>query len=425
MNTAATLTASSLMLFAGAALAQPTFQAMAPVPTGQRPGDVAFGDLDGDTHVDMVYSNDTPDSVSIRLGSSTGTFGAPVNFPTGANTGPDSFAVADFDGDLDLDVAVVLKNINTVQILVNTGGTLSFGDATLVGEDPRRIYAVDLDNDGDQDLLTSNRDSNTVSVLTNTGGAFNVSASLAAGERPVAAVGADLDGDGDAEVIASNNRGRAILVFTNNGGAFGAPTSIGVNPTLRPEGLDVGDVDGDGDTDVVAALSDDNLGFVGILTNNGGALSSPVNVGSGGVDTDSVTLGDFDGDNDLDIAATNEGSNNIGVLVNTGGSFALSTTLATGLNPERVTRADINGDNLPELAAANRDSNSISIFENTTDLGTDCLADVNGDGVLSPNDFTAWIDAFNNSTPECDQNGDGACTPSDFTAWINNYNAGC
>jgi len=56
---------------------------------------------------------------------------------------------------------------------------------------------------------------------------------------------------------------------------------------------------------------------------------------------------------------------------------------------------------------------------------TECVADVNGDGMLSPTDFTAWINAFNNQLPECDQNGDGSCTPTDFTAWIANFNAGC
>lgn len=59
------------------------------------------------------------------------------------------------------------------------------------------------------------------------------------------------------------------------------------------------------------------------------------------------------------------------------------------------------------------------------DCGTDCAADVNGDGVLSPADFSAWIDAFNNDLPGCDQNADGSCTPADFTAWIANFNAGC
>jgi len=56
---------------------------------------------------------------------------------------------------------------------------------------------------------------------------------------------------------------------------------------------------------------------------------------------------------------------------------------------------------------------------------TPCPADTNGDGSLTPADFTAWIAAFNAMAPECDQNGDGSCTPADFTAWIANFNAGC
>ncbi|MEO1585444.1 MAG: GC-type dockerin domain-anchored protein [Planctomycetota bacterium] len=54
-----------------------------------------------------------------------------------------------------------------------------------------------------------------------------------------------------------------------------------------------------------------------------------------------------------------------------------------------------------------------------------CLADVNGDGIASPADFTAWIQAFNTRSSACDQNGDGACNPSDFSSWVINFNAGC
>ncbi len=61
----------------------------------------------------------------------------------------------------------------------------------------------------------------------------------------------------------------------------------------------------------------------------------------------------------------------------------------------------------------------------TIDAKEPCLADTNGDGEVTPADFTAWIAAFNASAPECDQNGDGSCTPADFTAWIANFNAGC
>ncbi len=59
------------------------------------------------------------------------------------------------------------------------------------------------------------------------------------------------------------------------------------------------------------------------------------------------------------------------------------------------------------------------------ELSVPCPADTNGDGSVTPADFTAWIAAFNAMAPECDQNGDGLCTPADFTAWIANYNTGC
>ena len=56
---------------------------------------------------------------------------------------------------------------------------------------------------------------------------------------------------------------------------------------------------------------------------------------------------------------------------------------------------------------------------------TPCPADTNGDGSLTPADFSAWIAAFNAQSPACDQNGDNACTPADFSAWIAGFNAGC
>ncbi|MCA9272474.1 MAG: hypothetical protein KDA31_05450 [Phycisphaerales bacterium] len=51
-----------------------------------------------------------------------------------------------------------------------------------------------------------------------------------------------------------------------------------------------------------------------------------------------------------------------------------------------------------------------------------CLADTNGDGFVTPADFSAWVAAFNTQAPACDQNGDGLCTPADFSAWVANYN---
>ncbi|MCA9272910.1 MAG: FG-GAP repeat protein [Phycisphaerales bacterium] len=83
---------------------------------------------------------------------------------------------------------------------------------------------------------------------------------------------------------------------------------------------------------------------------------------------------------------------------------------------------DINGDGMDDLlVGAYRAGKNYVIFGRQAQ----CLPDTNGDGMLSPADFSAWVAAFNAMSDACDQNGDGLCTPADFSAWVANYNAGC
>ena len=126
------------------------------------------------------------------------------------------------------------------------------------------------------------------------------------------------------------------------------------------------------------------------------------------------------------------------VSTNNGGSWTVARTYSPATT-WRTDSIDIGAEfgNTSELrirfAAADNDPGDVlecgvdgidfQSFECTQD--NDCLADVNGDGMVTPTDFTAWVGAFNTNAPECDQNGDGMCTPTDFTAWVGNYNAGC
>lgn len=57
--------------------------------------------------------------------------------------------------------------------------------------------------------------------------------------------------------------------------------------------------------------------------------------------------------------------------------------------------------------------------------GVSCWADLDADSVLSPADFSAWINAFNTNRPRANQNRDGSISPADFSAWVANFNAGC
>ncbi len=86
----------------------------------------------------------------------------------------------------------------------------------------------------------------------------------------------------------------------------------------------------------------------------------------------------------------------------------------------RVIAADNNPGDVLECAL---DAIVFESFDCTQ--SNDCVADTNGDGMLTPADFTAWVAAFNAQSAACDQNADSLCTPADFTAWVANYNAGC
>ncbi|NEQ52906.1 MAG: hypothetical protein F6K11_22665 [Leptolyngbya sp. SIO3F4] len=99
-------------------------------------------------------------------------------------------------------------------------------------------------------------------------------------------------------------------------------------------------------------------------------------------------------------------------------SYTSPEVLPAHLIGTRVGISVFGSDGLPRVIYDDFDLSAIPVQD-------DCPADVNGDGVLTPTDFTAWINAFNNDLTECDQNIDGACTPTDFTAWIANFNAGC
>ncbi|MGP1273122.1 MAG: GC-type dockerin domain-anchored protein [Phycisphaerales bacterium] len=111
---------------------------------------------------------------------------------------------------------------------------------------------------------------------------------------------------------------------------------------------------------------------------------------------------------------------------------AVGTTLTSDAGPAVITGfsggLDINdaGQILINVALETPAGASLGRAIVRADLDTGaCLADVNGNGVLDPGDFTAWVTAYNAGDASADQNQNGALDPGDFTAWVTNYNAGC
>ncbi len=92
------------------------------------PQSVAIADLNGDGNLDLAIASSFSDNVSVLLGTGTGSFGAATNF--GAGSLPFSVAIADLNRDGNLDLAIANGfTTNTVSVLLGTG-TGSFGAAT-------------------------------------------------------------------------------------------------------------------------------------------------------------------------------------------------------------------------------------------------------------------------------------------------------
>src|SRR5262245_18311792 len=121
-------------------------------PAGDGPISVTTGDLDGDADLDLDVVSKDVDNVSIMLGHGAGGFSGPTNFPAG--NGPISVTTGDFNGDGDLDLAVANNGFgsNNVSILLGDGAGGFTGPTNFpAGDQPQSVTTGDFDGDGDLD----------------------------------------------------------------------------------------------------------------------------------------------------------------------------------------------------------------------------------------------------------------------------------
>jgi hypothetical protein len=276
-------------------------------------------------------------------------------------------AIADFDGDSDLDVAVTnpdpFELPNAVAILLNHGdGTFDPMIPVDCAGVARSIAAGDLDADQDVDLVLGYQEGEfRAGVFLNDGnGGFAAPELLAPiPGRPDGASVIDLDGDDDLDIVLVQAAGDEIVVLENEGGAsFADAVTYGGESSAYFILSAFGDVDGDEDLDIVVgrALSED---VVSLYRNPGDGTfgaHEDITVPFGFV---GVGLGDVDGDGDLDLAMRSDVGPQVLLAKNNGsGTFTPGASVPSGVETQlgaTLTLADLDGDGRSDaiLPAAN------------------------------------------------------------------------
>ncbi len=287
---------------------------------GGEPGDVVFGDFDGDGHLDLVTITEHPYGLTLRHGDGAGGFRPaifrtpmPPQFIESSST-RQRLAVADLDADGNLDVLVTVLVEPTgdhaiVRFEHEDGAFVIRAGGFVVTDAAECIELADLNGDGALDVVYGmfHWERSCAARLGNGAGGFGPAIPLLDADWTSDVALADVDGDGDVDVLASKEVGAPpenpgvpsslVLVENLGGGSFAPAVPL---PHLTPASAPVytllaADLDDDGAVDLVQA----SPGAASVLAGDGqggfAEVQSLLHVGP------AATLADLDADGRPDL----------------------------------------------------------------------------------------------------------------------------
>jgi YD repeat-containing protein len=338
--------------------------------------------LDG---LQRLYQLTDPNAIVLTEGDGNiKRFARPTNalsFPTrkdfAAGTNPNQVAVADFNGDGFLDVAVT-NNSGTVSILLGDGAgnftlTNSFSAVASAGLRPLAIVTGDFNEDGKVDLAVTNiqPDGSTLNgsvliFLGDGGGGFAAGATLTVGQRPLSMTTGDFNNDGHLDLAVANKDSNNVSIWLGNGnGTFGNPATVAVG--AAPVSIVAGQLNPlvDGILDLAVANQSDRTYSIllGTGTVPSGFVRTDYNMPQcalGNCAPGAIALGDFNSDKIVDLAITDLSFYTVRIFLGDGlGRFNVTQCAPTGpdpcsfgAQPMGVISGDFNADAIPDLAVA-------------------------------------------------------------------------
>jgi len=307
-------------------------------------GDLVVKDFNNDGLADIACY--TYSDISVRLADGTGGFGPPSSLPNGSNGPGHSITSGDYNGDGWPDLATYRYLFGTGEVLRvhdggSTGFSTSYAERVVIGSF-HQISTGDVNGDGCDDLLAA---SNGVFLGRPGYGLFDTFTTSVTGGQSLLAE--DFDGDQRAEVIVGFSDGSVTRYSGSSSGSLGAPASL-ASLGSAVQALASGDINGDGARDLVVALANQQVWALrGLGT---GSFASGVQVATAASVPQALLLKDLNSDNKLDLCIAGAA---LEICYGDGyGAFSSSFgTYATTSAPGTLASADFNGDGKPDLAA--------------------------------------------------------------------------
>jgi Bacterial Ig-like domain (group 3)/FG-GAP-like repeat/FG-GAP repeat len=379
-----------LLLTASAAARNIAFAPASTFASGAgTPTRVWVADLNGDGIPDLVIS-DAFSSVAVLIGNGDGTFQAPTVYTEDFYvTG--GVAIADFNGDHKLDLAVVGGDTSGNGLALFTGngdGTFNppIYSTTLLAGAAIVPVVGDFNNDGDADIFIGGNGSSEV-MLGDGNGTFS-SQSLIPVSGDGVAIG-DFNHDGILDVAATNFINDEVAILIGNGdGTFQTPVIISV--ASEPSGITCADFNNDGNPDLAVTLYSGEA--VAILLGDGAGGFTNSGQWYAGAEPGSVAAADFSLDKDMDLAVSDFGDDGISLLTGNGtGVFLFPLDFSTGDEPTTVAVGDFNQDGSPDLAVTNYRDNNVAILLNEAGTFVPLSSSPNPSKLGQPVTFTATV----------------------------------
>lgn len=279
--------------------------------TGNNNDHVILADFDGDLDLDALVAN-SPQTGAADMASRLWLNDGSAGFsPSGQLIGADNtgaLAVGDVDGDLDLDLVVgnapYFSAVGENRLWLNDGaGVFSLSPPALGEGNTRAVALADLDGDLDLDLFVGNSGGANQIWLNNGSGVFTDTAQLLGiGDTFAVGVG-DLDGDSDLDVFVGNHGANTVWLNDGAGAMTDTAQSLGGFMTQTVHLLDA---DGDGDLDAWTSNGSGSSQANKLWLNDGTGTFSDSGLLLGLSASGGSAMGDLDGDSDEDIFVANQ-----------------------------------------------------------------------------------------------------------------------